>query len=174
MDVANKLSPISEGVAKIRINNQPCKGINLTTWHTWAKGAPRVAIVHDDYQRVEPGPPYPSAIFHAYASADAPWVAQKLSHCTLMKYGGVSSNLATIEATQFAALHISRMCQYIIKCSFFQTQPTRALINTGGGYHRGAPNLRSRPLSIFPSSILYFSLIVLSDLQLCQHSWSSC
>jgi hypothetical protein len=26
-----------------------------------------VAIVHDDYQRVEPGPPYPSVIFHAYA-----------------------------------------------------------------------------------------------------------
>jgi hypothetical protein len=29
----NKPSPISEGVTEIRINNQPCKGINLTTQH---------------------------------------------------------------------------------------------------------------------------------------------
>jgi hypothetical protein len=27
----NKPSPMSEGVAEIRINSQPCKGINLTT-----------------------------------------------------------------------------------------------------------------------------------------------
>jgi hypothetical protein len=31
LNTANKPSPISEGVAEIRINNQPCKGINLTT-----------------------------------------------------------------------------------------------------------------------------------------------
>jgi hypothetical protein len=29
--------------------------------YTWATQAPWVATVHDDYQRVEPGPPYPSA-----------------------------------------------------------------------------------------------------------------
>jgi hypothetical protein len=52
-------------------------------------------------QRVKLGPPYPSAIFHAYASADTSWVAQTLYHCTPMKYGGVSSNLVTVEATQF-------------------------------------------------------------------------
>jgi hypothetical protein len=28
LDAVNKPSPISEGVAEIRINNQPCKGIN--------------------------------------------------------------------------------------------------------------------------------------------------
>jgi hypothetical protein len=27
--------------------------------------ATRVATFHDDYQRVDPGPPYPSAVFHA-------------------------------------------------------------------------------------------------------------
>jgi hypothetical protein len=37
LNTANKLSPISEGVVEIRINTQPCKGINLTTWHTQAR-----------------------------------------------------------------------------------------------------------------------------------------
>jgi hypothetical protein len=31
LNTVKKPSPISEGVAEIRINNQPCKGINLTT-----------------------------------------------------------------------------------------------------------------------------------------------
>jgi hypothetical protein len=38
---------MSEGVMEIQINNQPCKGINLTTRHTWAMEATQVAIVHD-------------------------------------------------------------------------------------------------------------------------------
>jgi hypothetical protein len=33
LNTANKASPISEGVAEIRINTQSCKGINLTTQH---------------------------------------------------------------------------------------------------------------------------------------------
>jgi hypothetical protein len=151
LDAVNNPSPISEGVAELRINNQPCKGINLTTQHTRARRAPRVATVHDDYQRVEPDPPYPSVVFHAYASADTLWVARTLSHSTPVKYGGISSNSATVEATQCVGLHISCMCQYIIRWEFNQIQPTRVLINTGGGYHRAAPNLRSRPLSTFPS-----------------------
>jgi hypothetical protein len=53
-------SPIFDGVMEIRINIQPCKGNNLKTRHTWAMKAPQVATVHDDYQRVEPDPPYPS------------------------------------------------------------------------------------------------------------------
>jgi hypothetical protein len=40
-------SPISEGVAEVRINSQPCNGMNLTTRHTQARRAPRVATVHD-------------------------------------------------------------------------------------------------------------------------------
>jgi hypothetical protein len=40
-------SPISEGVTDVWINSQPYKGINLTTRHTQARRAPRVAIVHD-------------------------------------------------------------------------------------------------------------------------------
>jgi hypothetical protein len=35
LDSANKSSPMSKGVVEIRINSQPYKGINMTTWHTW-------------------------------------------------------------------------------------------------------------------------------------------
>jgi hypothetical protein len=38
LNTANKPSPRSEGVTEIRINSQPCKGINLTAWHTQARG----------------------------------------------------------------------------------------------------------------------------------------
>jgi hypothetical protein len=54
------------------------------------------------------------------------------------------------------------------KCLFSQTQPTRALIDTGGGYHLGALNIRSDHSSSVPSSILYFFLIAPPGLQLCQ------
>jgi hypothetical protein len=47
LDSTNKPSPMSEGVVEIRINNQPYKGINLTTRHTQAKRAPWVATIHD-------------------------------------------------------------------------------------------------------------------------------
>jgi hypothetical protein len=53
------------------------------------------------------------------------------------------------------------------KCLFIQTQLTWALINIGRGYHFGALNLWSRPLSTFPSSILHFPLIAPLGLQLC-------
>jgi hypothetical protein len=34
-----------------------------------------VATFRDDYQNVEPGPPYPSAIVHAKTMTGSPWVA---------------------------------------------------------------------------------------------------
>jgi hypothetical protein len=74
---------MSEGVAEIRINSQPCKGIhNVTKKSGWVL-------------------PRPSVVFHAYVSVDTPWVARTLSHCTPMKWGKVSSNSSTHEATQF-------------------------------------------------------------------------
>jgi hypothetical protein len=106
------------------MNSQPCKGINLTTRHTRARRAPRVATVHDDYQRVEPGPPYTSAIFHAYASADTPWVAQTPSHYTPVNYGGVSSSSATIKATQFVGPQEIPYMPVHNKSLFIQTQLT--------------------------------------------------
>jgi hypothetical protein len=155
LGAANKPSPISVGVAEIRINSQPCKGINLMTQHTWARRAPRVAIVHDVIKESGWVLPCPNAIFHAYASADTPWVARTLSHCTPVKQGKVSSNSLTHEATQIGD-SICPVCISTFKCLFIRTQPMRALIDTGRGYHLGAPNLRSDHSSFFPSSILHF------------------
>jgi hypothetical protein len=38
LDSANEPSPMSEGVMKIWIKSQPCKGINLTIQHMKARG----------------------------------------------------------------------------------------------------------------------------------------
>jgi hypothetical protein len=112
--------------------------------------------------------PHPSAVFHAYASVDTPWVAQTLSHCTHMKQGKVSSNSVPHDATQFVVPHESRMRQYTTQSLFIQTQPTRTLIDIGRGYHLGALNFRSDHSPSFPSSILHFPLIAPPGLHLCQ------
>jgi hypothetical protein len=143
--MASKPSTISEGVTEIRIDIQHCMGNNLRTWHMWTRKATWVATVHDvikELGRV--------IIFHMNTLADTPWVAWTLCHYTSVKRGKVSSNLVTHEATKFAGLHISCMRQNIIKCLFIQTQSTWPLIDTSGGYHRGAPNLWSRPLILLP------------------------
>jgi hypothetical protein len=76
LGAVNKPSPISEGVTEIRINSQPCKGINLTTRHTHARRAPRVTTIHDMVKELGQVLPHSSAVFHTYASADTPWVAR--------------------------------------------------------------------------------------------------
>jgi hypothetical protein len=117
-----------------------------------------VATVHEDYQRVEPGPLYPSAVFHTYASKDTPWVGQTLSHCTLVKYVGLSSNSATVKATQFVGPKKSRMCEYTTQtCS--PGPDDRSLTNTCGGYHFRAPNMKIDLSLTFPSGILHNPLV---------------
>jgi hypothetical protein len=76
LNTVNKPSPMSEGVTEIRINNQPCKGINLTTRYKQTWRTPRVATVHDAVKESGRVLPHPSAVFHAYASVDTPWVAR--------------------------------------------------------------------------------------------------
>jgi hypothetical protein len=44
-------------------------------------------------------------VFHAYASADTPWVADALSHCTPVRYGRIASVSVAHEATQFTGPH---------------------------------------------------------------------
>jgi hypothetical protein len=75
LDEVNTLSPMSEAVTEIRINNQPYKGINLITRHTQARRAPRVATVHDTVKELDRVLPHSSVVFHAYVSTDTPWVA---------------------------------------------------------------------------------------------------
>jgi hypothetical protein len=123
-----------------------------------ARRAPRVATVHDAVKKSGQGLPRPSAVFHAYASADTPWVARTLSHYTSVKRGKVSSNSSTHEATQFGN-SICSICVSTFKCLFIRTQLMWALINTGGGYHLEVLNIRSDHYSPFSSSILHFFLI---------------
>jgi hypothetical protein len=40
-------------------------------------------------------------VFHAYASADTPWVAHALSHYTPIRYGRIASVSAAHDTTQF-------------------------------------------------------------------------
>jgi hypothetical protein len=106
-------------------------------------------------------------VFHAYASADTLWVAHALSHFTSVRYGRIAFVSATHDATQFGD-SICLVCVSTFKCLFNRAQPTRALIDTGGGYHLEAPNIRSDHSPSFPSSILYFPLNAPPGLQLCQ------
>jgi hypothetical protein len=105
-------------------------------------------------------------VFHAYASVDTPLVALALSHYTSVRYGRIASISVAHNATQFGDF----ICPVYIstfKCLFIQTQPTQALIDTGGGYHLEAQNIRSDHSAFFPSSILHFLLIAPLGLQLC-------
>jgi hypothetical protein len=100
LGAVNKPSVISEGVVEIRINNQPCKGINLTTWHTPARRTPQVAIVHDAVKETIKAHLTLVHVFHTYTSADTPWVAHALSHYTPVRYGRIASVSAKHDATQ--------------------------------------------------------------------------
>jgi hypothetical protein len=101
LDSANKPSPISEGVMEIRINNQPCKGINLTTRHTWVRRTPQVAIVHDAVKETIRAHLILVHVFHVNAMANTLWVAHALSHYTSVRYGRIASVSMAHDATQF-------------------------------------------------------------------------
>jgi hypothetical protein len=179
LDSENKPSPMSKEVAEIQIDNQFCKGIDLTTWHMQARGhyewqqfmmwskswarsylalvppstrMPRLTLVPSSTRM-------PRRTHHGWLEHYPivhPWSKVRYHpshrHTKLLNLG--------IPYVPYALVHF--------KCLFIRTQPTWALIDTGGGYHLGAPNLQYRPLSTFPSSILHFPLIALPDLQLCQ------
>jgi hypothetical protein len=73
-------------------------------------------------------------VFHAIYTLDYPWVSHALSLLSSKRYGRVSSNSATEEATQFGDPKKSHMRQSIIKgCSF---GPNRADRNR---HRRGLP-----------------------------------
>jgi hypothetical protein len=160
---------MSEGVTEIRINNQPCKGINLITRHTQARRTPRVATIHDEVNEMIRAHLTLVHVFHVYASMDTPWVAHALSHFTSVRYGRIASASVAHDATQFGH-SICPVCVSTFKCLFNRAQPTRALIDVGGGYHLEALNTRSDHSPSVPSSILHFPLIAPPGLQLC-HSF---
>jgi hypothetical protein len=151
---------------EIQINNQPCKGINLTTRHTQARRAPRVETIHDEVKETIRAQLTLVHVFHTYASMDTPWVAYALSHFTSIRYGRIVSISVAHDATQFID-SICPVCISTFKCLFIWAQLTRPLIDTGGGYHLEALNIKSYHSPSFPSSILHFPLIAPPGLQLC-------
>jgi hypothetical protein len=163
LDSANKPSLIFESVAEIRINNQSCKGIKLTTRHTQTQRAPRVATIHEEVKEMIMAHLTLVHVFHAYSSADTPCVAHALSYFTSVMYGMIASVSATHNATQFGD-SICPICISTFKCLFILIQPMRALIDTGGSYHLEVLNSRSDHSPSFQSSILYFPLIAPPDL----------
>jgi hypothetical protein len=126
-----------------------------------------VATIHDEVKETIRAHLTLVHVFHAYSSADTPWVDHTLSHYTPVRYGRIASFSAAHDATQFRD-SICLVCVSTFKCLFIRTQSTRALIDTGRGYHLEAPNIRSDHSPSFPSSILHFPLIAPSGLQLCQ------
>jgi hypothetical protein len=156
LNIANKSSPMSKRVAEIRINNQPCKGINLTTWHTQALRAPWVATVHDVVKETIRAHLILVHTFHVYASVDTPWVAHAVSHYTPVRYGRIASVLATHDATQFG----DSICPVCI-CTF-QILVQRGWTDAGLNLHRrGLPPWSSEyhiwPLPFLPIQYSPFS-----------------
>jgi hypothetical protein len=99
LDSVNKASLISESVTEIQTNSQHCKDINLTTRHTQARRAPRVATIHDEVKEMIRAYLTLVHVFHAYASADTPWVALALSHYTFVRYGRIAFISTAHDAT---------------------------------------------------------------------------
>jgi hypothetical protein len=128
-----------------------------------------VATIHDEVKETIRAHLTLVHVFHAYTSTETSWVAQALSHFTSVRYSRIASVSATHDATQFGD-SICPICIITFKCLFNRAQPTRVLIDTGGGYHLETLNIRSDHSPSFPSSILYFPLIAPPSLQLC-HSF---
>jgi hypothetical protein len=160
---SEQASHISEGVAEIRINIT-LQGINLATQHTWATKATRVTTFRDDYQRVEPGPPYPSVVFNAKTSTGSPWVVRTLFQCHPWSTVGCrpTQQPSTLLTLRNLINPVCASTQPNTYCNM--VQPTQSLIDSGSGYHIKSSEYEDRALSTFPSGILHFSLLVLPDL----------
>jgi hypothetical protein len=126
-----------------------------------------VATIHDEVKEAIRAHLTLVHIFHAYASADTPWVAHAPSHYTSIRYGRIASVSVAHDTTQFGD-SICPICVGTFKFLFIRTQPTWALTDTGGGYHLEAPNIRLDHSPSFPSSILHINLIAPPGLQLWQ------
>ncbi len=164
---ANKPSPISEGIVEIRINSQPCKGINLTTRHTRARG-------HHEWQQFMTWLKSWGRSYIALVSSSMcmpRWTHRGWpEHYPIIHPWSEVRYRPTPRRTKLLILGISYVpyAPLHFKCLFIRTQPMQALTDTGGGYHLGALNFRSDHSPSFPSSILHFPIIAPPGLQLCQ------
>jgi hypothetical protein len=109
-----------------------------------------VVTIHDMTKKPGRVLPHPSDVFHAYASADTPWVAQTLSHYTSVKQGKVSSNSSTHEATQFG----DSICPVCV--SIFQMLVQQGSTDAGLNRHRWGLPPWSSEYQIRPLPFLLF------------------
>jgi hypothetical protein len=109
----------------------------------WTTQVSRVATFPIDYQRVELGPSYPSVVFHAKTSPGSPWVARTLSQYHPWSIVGCrpTQRPSTLLSLRDPVNPVCVSTQLNACCN--RAQLTRSLIDTGGGYHLGAPNLTS-------------------------------
>jgi hypothetical protein len=147
---------MSEGFTEIRINSQPCKGINLTSQYTQARRAPRVATIHDEIKEMIRAHVTLVHVFHMYTSMDTPWVTHALSHFTPVRYGRIASVSAAHDATQFG----DSIC--LVCISTFQMLVQQGSTDAGLNQHRrGLPPCSSEyqiiPLSFLPIQYSPFS-----------------
>jgi len=120
-------------------------GENLTTRHTCRlDGPPRMTTFHNDLVGPIRVPPLPSARLPrditCRASCIHGWPVHYpgIHHC---RNGEGSSDLYDDQTTRLIGPHKSNMRQY---CSMLVqgAKPTRALIDTGGGYHLDHPRIK--------------------------------
>jgi hypothetical protein len=148
-DYNGQVLSISEGNCGDSSQFKPCKGINLTTRHTRARRAPRVATVHNAIKETIRAHLTLVHVFHAYASVDTPWVAHALSHFTPVRYSRIASVSAAHEATQFAGPH--KILYALVHYSNLLIGARRSDLNW---HRRGLPPWSSefltRPLILLP------------------------
>jgi hypothetical protein len=115
-----------------------------------------VATVHDTVKETIMAHLTLVHVFHAYASADRPWVAHALSHYTPIRYGRIASVSVAHDATQFR----DSICPVCV--STFQMLVQQDSTDTGLNRHRrGLPPWSSeyqiRPLILLPIQYSPFS-----------------
>ena len=113
----------------------------------------RMTTVHNNGQGVDQGPPHPSVRLPrdclAGQSVGGPYtipIASSGHHC---RYGRVSSDSATLSATRLTRPH-KPTCINTIQYLLIEAQPTRSLIDSGGGYHLRSFEHDNRPLPDLP------------------------
>jgi hypothetical protein len=156
LNTVNTPSPMSEGVVEIWINNQPCKGINLTTWHVQARRAPWVATIHDEVKLTTRAHLTLVQVFHTYASADTPWVAHALSHYTSVRYGRIAYVSAADAATQFGD-SICPVCVSTVQMLVHQGSTDVGLNRHRRGLPPWSYEYQIRPLPFLPIQYSPFS-----------------
>jgi hypothetical protein len=152
-DCNGQVLPISGGNHGDSSQFKPCKGNNLTTRHTQARRAPRVATVNNAVKEMIKAHLTLVHVFHAYASTDTPWMTHALSHFTSVRYGRIAFVSAAHKATHFTGPH--KIPYAPLHNSNLLTRARQSVLNR---HRRGLPpwcsEFQIRPLPFLP--IQYF------------------